>query len=374
MPPLFGSWFLGGFECSAHKRADGIRLDLVASTGHAVRPEADYHLLNAHGMRAARDGLRWHLIEARPGRYDWSSFLPQLHAARDTGTTVLWDLLHYGVPNGLDVFSPRFIERFAAFARAAAELVRAETDAPPLWTPINEISFWAWAGGDTGGLNPFARGRGGELKRQLVRATLAAAAEVRAVDPRARIATAEPIIHIFPASSDPRDVARAAAHNNGQHEALDLLLGRIEPELGGYPEAIDILGLNFYYNNQWIDEGRPVFLGDGLYRRFSDLLSDIAARYRLPLYVAETGTEGVFRPYWLRYIGDEVRVAIANGVPVGGICLYPVLSHLGWDDDRHCPNGLFTGFGKDSERLTYEPLATELAEQLQRFEAMVAAA
>jgi beta-glucosidase/6-phospho-beta-glucosidase/beta-galactosidase len=370
MPPLFGSWFLGGFECSAHKRADGIRLDLLASTGHAARAEADYRLLAAHGMRAARDGLRWHRIEARPGRYDWSSFLPQLHAARDTGTTVLWDLLHYGTPNGVDVFSPRFVERFAAFARAAAEVVRAETDAPPLWTPVNEISFWAWAGGDTGGLNPFARGRGGELKRQLVRATLAAAAEVRAVDHRARIATAEPIIHIFPASGDPTALARAAAHNEGQHEALDLLLGRIEPELGGHAGAIDILGINFYYNNQWIDTVRPVYLGDGLYRRFSDLLAEFAARYSQPLYIAETGTEGVFRPYWLRYIADEVRAAIARGVPVGGICLYPILSHLGWDDDRHCPNGLFTGFGTDCERDTDEAMATELAEQVQRFEAL----
>lgn len=369
MTPLFGSWFLAGFECSTHKRADGIRLDLLASSGHDARAEADYHLIAAHGMRAARDGLRWHRIEPRPGRYDWASFLPMLRAARDTGVTVIWDLLHYGTPGGVDVFSPRFVSRFAAFARAAAEVVKAETDAPPLWTPINELSFWAWAGGDTAGLNPFCRGRGGELKRQLVRAWLAAAAELRAVDSRARLCTAEPIVHIFPSSREPDAIAAADAHNEGQHEALDLLLGRREPGLGGHEDAVDILGLNYYYNNQWIDGGRPVYLGDWLHRPFHHLLGEFAGRYAKPLYIAETGTEGVFRPYWLRYIAEEVRTARDHGVPVGGICLYPILSHLGWDDDRHCANGLFAGHGATSERDPYDPLALELAEQVRRFEA-----
>jgi hypothetical protein len=31
---LLRSFFLGGFECSSHRRADGERLDLIASSGH----------------------------------------------------------------------------------------------------------------------------------------------------------------------------------------------------------------------------------------------------------------------------------------------------------------------------------------------------
>ncbi len=366
--PLFGSWLLGGFECSAHKRGDGVRLDVITATGHDMRAADDYRLLQSHGMQAARDGLRWHRIEERPGRYDWSSFRPMLHAARDTGTTVIWDLLHYGVPNGVDVFSPRFVTRFAAFARAVAEMVRAETDAPPLWTPINEISFWAWAGGDTGGLNPFARGRGGEMKRQLVRAFLAAAAELRAVDPRARILTAEPLIHIFPKSREPVDIDLAAAHNRGQHEAHDLLLGRIEPEIGGHAGAVDVIGLNYYYNNQWIDEGRPVVGGDWLHRPLHHLLGEVAARYSMPLYIAETGTEGVFRPYWLRYVVDEARAALAAGVPLGGVCLYPVLSHPGWNDDRACSNGVWDAHGPACERRAPPLLLATLAEMVAGFD------
>jgi hypothetical protein len=33
---LFQNWFIGGFECSTHRRRDGRRLDLLASTRHDV--------------------------------------------------------------------------------------------------------------------------------------------------------------------------------------------------------------------------------------------------------------------------------------------------------------------------------------------------
>ena len=366
---LFGSMLMGGFECSTHQLRSRHRLDVIASSGHDVRAANDYRLLHAHGMAAARDGLRWHLIEPRPGQYDWSSFLPMLRAARDTGTTVVWDLLHYGTPAGVDIFSPRFITRFAAFAREAARVIASETDAAPLFTPVNEISFWAWAGGDTGSLNPFCTGRGSDVKRQLVRAALAAIAEVRAINPATRIGCAEPLIQVLPNAATAQAVTAAALHTESQYEALDMLFGRKEPELGGNPGSIDFVGLNFYYNNVWIDHGRPVYLGDWLYPPLHQLLETVAARYPQPLYIAETGTEGVFRPYWLRYICDEVRIAQSRGVPMGGICLYPVISHLGWDDDRHCHNGLFEGFGPDCHRAVWQPLADEVIAQASRFRA-----
>jgi hypothetical protein len=87
-PSLFGSFFLGGFECSSHRRHDGCRLDLLASTGHDRYVSEDYGQLARHGIHAARDGLRWHLIETVPGCYDWSSVLPILAAAREGGMQI----------------------------------------------------------------------------------------------------------------------------------------------------------------------------------------------------------------------------------------------------------------------------------------------
>ncbi len=361
---LLASDLMGGFECAAQKRRNGIRLDIQAATGHDRRAAEDYDLLQTHGLRACRDGLRWHRIEARPGRYDWSEVVPMLQAAEASGMQVIWDLLHYGVPNGLDIWSPVFVDRFAAFAGAAAQLVKDHCSQPAWYTPINEISFWAWCGGDTTGLNPFARNRGGELKRQLVRAAIAATAAIRRVDPQARIACAEPLIHILPSDTSAAAVARAEQHNAAQFEAVDMLLGRVAPELGGDATMIDLIGLNYYYNNQWIDAGRTIHLGDWLHRPLSDLLATVAGRYAQPLYLAETGTEGIFRPGWLRHICDEVRVARDRGVGVGAICLYPILSHLGWDDSRPCQNGLFDAHAAAAPRSPYAPFAAELREQL----------
>src|SRR5688500_8059513 len=71
---LVQSFFIGGFECSTHRRADGKRLDLIASTQHDTSARSDYLTLAEHGIRTVRDGLRWPLIETTPGLYDWSSF------------------------------------------------------------------------------------------------------------------------------------------------------------------------------------------------------------------------------------------------------------------------------------------------------------
>src|SRR5829696_1472770 len=357
---LFQSWFMGGFECSTHRRRDGRRLDLLASTRHDVNAAADYRMLAEHGIRTVRDGLRWRLIETSPGSYDWSSFLPMLRAARETGTQVIWDLAHWGWPEDLNIWSPAFIGRFARFAGAAAQVVRDETDEAPIYVPVNEISFWSWAGGSLGFIGPLARERGDELKAILVQAAIAAIEAVRRVEPRARIAHAEPTINVVPRSQDWQDIQAARSYSNAQFEALDLLSGRLRPELGGRPEYVDVVGLNYYLHNQWIDGDLPVSLDHPRYRPFRNLLGAFYERYRRPMFVAETGIEGGSRPAWLRMIGHEVAAARQAGVPVQGICFYPILDYPGWEDERHCPTGLFGYIEADGSRPIYAPLFEEL--------------
>ena len=357
---IFQSFFIGGFECSSHRRRDGCRLDLTAATRHHEHAAADYAALAGHGIRTARDGLRWYLIERSPGRYDWSSFLPMLHAARDTGTQVIWDICHWGWPDDLDIWSPAFIERFAGFAAAAANIVRDETDEVPFYVPVNEISFWAWAGGSLGFINPFAADRGGELKGILVRASIAAIEAIRAADRRARMVTAEPVIHVSARSNELGDVLAAREYTAAQFQALDFLSGRCRPELGGRPEYLDVIGVNYYLHCQWIDGDLPLAPDHPAYRPFRDMLAEVHARYGRPLFVAETGIEGDIRVPWLRTIAAEVAAAQQAGVPVEGICLYPVTDYPGWDDERHCRTGLYGYADGHGARPVYKPLATEL--------------
>lgn len=358
----FQSVWWGGFECSSHRRRDGHRVDVVGASRHDAFAAADYRALAAHGLRTVRDGLRWPLIETTAGRYDWSSFLPQLRASRSTGTQVVWDLCHYGIPDGLDVWRPAFVERFAAFARAAAQVVRDETDAVPWWCPINEISFWAWAGGDAAFFPPFATHRGFELKVQLARAALAAWDAVRNVDPRARFLWAEPAIHVATDPSHPGDAEAAEGHRLAQFQAFDLLSGVLWPQTGGTPEVLDTIGVNYYPTNQWVHGGPPLTPESPLYRPFSSMLAETWRRYRRPLVVAETGTEGDARGPWLRHVAREVDVARAMGARVQGVCWYPILDHPGWDDDRYCPNGLL-GYADARGR---RPVDAALAAELRR--------
>ncbi|MGV8842497.1 MAG: beta-glucosidase [Pseudomonas sp.] len=358
---------MAGYECTTHRRSDGQRLDLLATTGHGTWPDKDYQQLGAMGIGCARDGLRWHLIESRPGRYDWSSFLPMLRAARDRNVQVVWDLCHYGYPDGLDIWRPGFVDRFARFAGAAAKLMKDEGVDVPFYSPINEISFWSWAGAQVGYFNPGARGRGQELKHQLVRANIAAIEAVRQQAPDARFVQCDPLINVIAGTLHAGEVEEAEHHRLAQFEAWDLLAGRQWPGLGGREDYLDIIGVNFYPHNQWFLNGGKILLGDRYYRPLVGMLSEIYQRYQRPLLVSETGAETEERAPWLNYISDQAALALERGVPVAGICWYPFLDYPGWDDDRHCSAGLFGYADSEGNRALCQSLHLQMKRLQARF-------
>lgn len=364
---LFRSPFAAGFECSSHRRADGRRLDCLASTVHDRLYAADYEAVARHDLRTARDGFRWYLIERMAGHYDWSSVRPMLRAARSSGLQVIWDLCHYGWPDWLDIWSPAFIESFARFCSAAAVLVAEESGEPPFVCPINEMSYFAWAGTDGSLMNPLAPGRSHALKRRLVEATIAAIDAVREVAPAARFLHAEPCVNII--ATNPELAEAAEVWRVAQFEALDMLAGRLSPELGGGAAYLDVVGVNFYPDNQWIHEGSTIPLGLHGYRPFRDMLAEVHRRYNRPMMVSETGAEGSGRAAWLHYVCGEVEVARAAGVPVEAICLYPILDYPGWNDERLCQVGLFTLPDRDDCRATHEEVALELRRQQNAWDA-----
>ena len=368
----FRSFFMGGFECSTHRLRSGRRLDVIAATSHDRYALQDYRRLADAGMRTIRDGIRWHLIETRPGVYDFSSVRPMLAAAREAGVQVLWDVLHYGWPDDLDIFSDAFVSRFSDFAAAFAEVASRDTESAPWVVPVNEISFFAWAGGDIGIFNPFARGRGDELKRQLVKASIAAIESMRRVNPEVRVVHTEPMINVVPSPSRPEDAGAAEAHRQAQYAALDMIAGRTHQDLGGREDYLGVIGINYYVHNQWIypgGHGTMIEPSHPRYRPVWQMLGEVHERYRRPLFIAETGIEDQARPAWLRYMGYEVRRAIRAGVPVHGLCLYPIVNHPGWEDDRHCHNGMWDYPDANGDRDLYEPLARELESERRLLEA-----
>ncbi|WP_449417377.1 beta-glucosidase [Phormidium nigroviride] len=363
---MFKSFFMGGFECSTHRLQSGKRLDVVAATAHDKFVAADYKRLQEQGIYTVREGLRWHLIEQEPEKYDFSSVLPMIRTARDLEMQVIWDMFHYGWPDDIDIFSPEFLRRFAAMVRAFMELLTAETDQIPMIAPVNEISFIAWAGGEVAYINPYAKGRGDEMKRQLVKAAIASIETIWEVNPGARIVQIDPVINIIADPLKPEDIDVAENYRLSQYQAWDMLAGRLSPELGGKEKYLDIIGVNYYDRNQWIHNEDPMKYTDPLYRPFREMLREVYDRYRCHLFVAETGCEDEARPVWFNYVCTEVAAAIAAGVPIDGICLYPIVNHPGWNDDRHCYNGLWDYCNEVGDREIYQPLADELQRQRQQ--------
>jgi hypothetical protein len=211
-------------------------------------------------------------------------------------------------------------------------------------------------------LNPFAHGRGFELKVQLARAAIAAMDSVLEQDPRARFVHCDPVINIVHDPSRPWERTVAEGHRQSQFQGWDLLSGRIWPQIGGADKYLDIIGVNYYHNNQWIHDGPPICSDHLLYKPLRTILVETFARYGKPIFVAETGIEGERRPSWIKYVCSEVGAAMAVGVPVEGICLYPIINHPGWDDDRPCANGLLSAELSDGKRGVYEPLAQALSD------------
>jgi len=208
-----------------------------------------------------------------------------------------------------------------------------------------------------------------------VRATVESIKAMRQTNPRIKFFHIDPMINVLATNPTPENVAAANAYHRSQFEAYDMIAGRQSPELGGKEDLIDVVGVNYYIHNQWTypgEGGSMIVPSDPRYRHVRDLLQETFEHYRKPLFIAETGIEDDTRPAWLKYLCNEVFAAIANGVPVHGVCLYPIVNHPGWEDERHCYNGLFDYADDRGHREVFEPLALELARQQQFADAILA--
>ncbi len=362
----FDSFFMAGFECSSHRRRDGVRLDLIRATAHDRHALKDYSLCKELGFSTFRDGVRWHLIEKSPGNYDWSSWMPMLEAVEQAGVQVIWDLFHYGSPDCIDEAGEDFPQRFSEFAVAALEVQQSVSGRPPVVCPLNEISFLAWAV-DEGYFPHVGPDERGWFKEQLVKTAVAASLAIKRRWPEATIVWAEPLIHVAPHNDHRRTLRAAERNREGMFEAYDWIMGKAKPELGGDPSFVDVIGLNYYPHNQWYWEGPTIPMGHHEYRPLADMLVEMAERYDKPIMISETGAEGTGKPSWLHYVCNEVREAMGRGVDVRGICWYPITAYPGWDNSRHAETGLLSSVVADGSRHVDDRLLAEFRAQRAEF-------
>ncbi|WP_374473179.1 hypothetical protein [Phenylobacterium sp.] len=366
---LFPTFFLSGFECSTFVWQDEGRRDCSAETRHLQHAQADYAFLRRLGIGVAREGCPWPFVDLGGGRYDFSWIDPLLEAQHAQQVLPIWDLCHYGYPDDLDPFGPDFVPRFADYCRAVAEYVTPRSPGPHFFTPINEITFFAFMGGEWGWAAPFRKSREDrfELRRRLCAADIAGVRAIREVCPEARMVHIDPLVNVV-APRDRPDLGGAARHETYEDTFLawDIIAGQAHPELGGAPEILDVLGVNCYSFGQmeYRAHGPHAALppGDDRIVPLCHLLKYAYDRYRRPMIIGETsGLEGG-RHHWLRDTVQEALAAVDQGIDLHGLCLFPAVDMKDWGKGIWVHNGLADLVEEDGDlrRVPVEAYCEEL--------------
>lgn len=330
----FRSYFMGGFECADHINRSGERINLLKETQHDIRVREDYSNLLTLGIKTVREGICWSAVETQPYLFDFAEVKNRIQAADELGIQVIWDLCHFGYPDGIYPTHPHFHIRFIALCEAFALFHNSATSQKLFVVPINEISFLSWHSGDVRGTVPFAVNSGWDIKYHLCKAAILGIGMLKNIDPDCRIVLVEPLIKIHPGFET--NLEHISNLNADQFQAMDIIAGRICPELGGKEEYLDILGFNYYWNSQW-DHGigsLPWPEEEEIHRRtgIADLLEMAYLRYGKPLFISETGHFGIGRALWVEEVAEACCKALNRGIPLLGACIYPVTDRPDWDD------------------------------------------
>lgn len=268
--PFFRSRVIAGFECGL---VHGGRHDLLRTTRHMPDDRMPEHLRIArdHGLLTIRDGLV-------PGH----NAVERLRAAHHAGVQAIWDLSHYHRNH-----DP------ARCARIVAEAAHAITGTQRLWLcPVNEPSLYPLIAGMP--------------QDQAVDMAITMARVARDHHPRVGILTNDPITGI----------------GERQFAATDAIVSAVD---------VDVVGVNYYPHT-----ARTVL---------SKVLVKTWRRYGKPVMVSETSWHdghpvhhrrhpGFHKGHWLRHVLDEVALAQARGVPIAGVCWYPIVDCPPWHTPR----------------------------------------
>ncbi|HYP02785.1 MAG TPA: family 1 glycosylhydrolase [Pyrinomonadaceae bacterium] len=367
-PGIFPTFFLSGFECSTFLWKDRKRRDLVEETQHRRHAQEDYGILRELGIAVSREGIPWPLVE-KQGTYDFSPIDPMIEAMNRARVLPVWDLCHYGYPDNLDPFSEDFAERFADYCRAAAHYVVPRLQGAHFFTPINEITFFSFCGGEWGWVAPYRNTRQDRfsLRLALCKAAIAGVKAIREVEPGARMVHIDPLVQVV-APRDRPDQVEAAYQETyvDTFLAWDILCGKEHPELGGSPEVLDIVGANNYSFGQmeYREHGPHAALdpGDDRIKPLCDLLRLVWERYHRPMIIGETSGMGHGRAAWLKDVMEESLAAVNAGMDLQGICLFPAVDMPDWHTGKWLHNGIcdLVEDGGDLRRVPHAPYVEEL--------------
>ena len=394
--------WLAGIEdtfITAPSPKTGRTLDEYELTQHYDRWREDLDLLAQLQVRSVRYGIPWHRINPAPGVWDFSSADGPLERLLELGIQPVVDLVHYGVPSWIEqaYLAPDFDARMAEYAARVAERYRGRIHT---YTPLNEPRVTAWYCGKLGWWPPFRRSWTGFVRVMLglCRGIVRTVEALRAVDPQ-----------IVPVHVDATDLYAAASADVEEESrrrqelvflALDLVTGRVGHghalhdwllAKGALPSELewfeahaielDLIGINLYplFSDKVLVRTpnglrvRMRYAGADIVERLADLYWN---RYRRPLFISETASEGSVarRRDWLdASVAATARVR-ARGVPLVGYTWWPLFALITWGyrEGNRAPHEYLKQMGLWDLRPGPDGLARVPTELVERYRDLVA--
>jgi beta-glucosidase/6-phospho-beta-glucosidase/beta-galactosidase len=337
--------FLGGFESTYMPRHD---VDVLESSGHLERRNADLRLAADLGLRRVRYPVRWHRVEETRGRFDWADTDRAFEALTAVGLQPIVDLLHHtSYPRWLTGgfadrdFSPAYLRFVEAFLRRYPWVQEV--------TLHNEPFTNCFLGGHEGFWPPHLNGLDGFLAclRQVVPSLAEASRMLRELAPHARhvhVDTCERAVGL-----DSWGERKAAVCNDRRFIVLDLLLGRVADErrpfvrqlleaggedlLTSQPGYVDVLGLDYYAHQEWSYDGGSGHQPSRRPAGLASLILEYGERYGLPMLLTETNLRGAAsdRVTWLKHTLEQCEIARSQGADLTGYCWYGVVDSVDWN-------------------------------------------
>ena len=356
--PTSFQW-LAGIEdtfITAPSPRTGRTLDEYELTGHYEHMADDLALFAELGLRAVRYGIPWHRINPAPGVWDFAWADRPFERLLELGIQPVVDLVHYGLPAWIEGawLHPQFADYMGEYAARIADRFRGRLHA---YTPLNEPRITAWYCGRIGWWPPFRRSWRGfvAVMLGLCRGIVAAVERQRAIDPE--------IVHAHVDATDLYTAASSELALEAQRRqelvflALDLVSGLVKPghplygwllahgaaagELAWFEEhalALDLVGINLYplFSEKLLLRDERGKLRIRMRYASADIVERLAElywrRYRRPLFISETASEGSVarRMAWLEdSVAATARVRAA-GVPLMGYTWWPLFALVTW--------------------------------------------
>jgi beta-glucosidase len=342
---MTGIDIIGAFESTYLPAHD---TDIFESTAHDVRWKQDLALLSNSGVSRLRYPIRWHRVEAEVGVFDWRSTDSVLLYLRDNGFRPIVDLVHHtSYPRWLTggFADPRF---GAAYLRYSREFARRYPWVQE-YTLFNEPFSTLFLTGHEAIWPPYHEGLTNFVAQLLnvLPAVSRASRDFGEMLPDAKHVWVDTCEHHTGSGVGGSAYARMA--NERRFLVLDSFLGRgydnsgplaeLLRDAGGEPlqdlepGRIDVLGLDYYAHCQWHfdDTGGapntpfPLPLAEQIHLYWD--------RYKVPCLITETNIRGRTsdRATWFKYVLEQSEAARRMGVPLDGICWFPVIDSTDWD-------------------------------------------